>query len=136
MHTDTRTHGYARTTHVALMPSHVPPQWKMQHAATGMPCANGPASCVSVPVRLVAAVPFGMHLASKSGCLSATPLSPGRTLVPAQYTFAPVGAVVPKGWMREQLEAQRWGLTGNEYPAPESNFDNAAWASRSTRCDL
>lgn len=52
-------------------------------------------------------------------------------LVPSQFLGLPVGAVEPRGWVREFLERQRHGLTGHlgEISAWLQKEDNA-WLSR------
>ena len=59
---------------------------------------------------------FSMHQSTIYGAIGALPLpGAGLGLVEERLQFAQLGVVRPTGWMRRQLEAQRWGFVGNEY---------------------
>jgi hypothetical protein len=65
-------------------------------------------------------------------------LLPAGALLPAAVRFAALGTVRPAGWMRRQLEAQRWGFAGNEYGLKQpGNYSNeSAWIDGETTAAL
>ncbi|MCS7089737.1 MAG: glycoside hydrolase family 127 protein [Verrucomicrobiota bacterium] len=51
-------------------------------------------------------------------------------LVPSPFVRLPIGAIVPQGWLRHQLELARDGMVGRlKEVSPWLNFERSAWAS-------
>ncbi len=51
-------------------------------------------------------------------------------LVPSPLVKLPIGSIIPKGWLRTQLELEAGGLTGHlEEISPWCKFEGSAWAS-------
>ena len=102
----------------AVMPSPPPPkQWRLQQTAGGR------------SFTIQTQDHFSMHQSDAYGAIGALALASedSQPLVAAAIRFAPLGAVTPAGWMRRQLETQRWGFAGNQYPAGGNYSAWSAW---------
>jgi hypothetical protein len=148
----------------ATMPAPAPtPQWLLLGSKTGRHCSS-PKACGDEGFVIRTAQPFSMHQSHVNGALgakvsqwspratdnSALPktdkkftarfpqLLPAGALLPAAVRFAALGTVRPAGWMRRQLEAQRWGFAGNEYGLKQpGNYSNeSAWIDGETTAAL
>jgi hypothetical protein len=76
--------------------------------------------CARADVRAVASPP-----ADKSTSLYPTNRAP---LNASPFVKLPIGAIVPKGWLRGQLDLMRGGMTGHlEEISPWCNFETSAW---------
>ena len=83
---------------------------------------------------MTAALPFPQPAAAAA--TSARPLYTFNREPLAQTRFAklPIGSIVPRGWLRHQLDIQKQGMTGNlKEISPWLRFEASAWANKEGR---
>jgi hypothetical protein len=52
-------------------------------------------------------------------------------LAPSPFVKLPIGSIIPRGWLRHQLELERDGMTGRlAEVSPWLDFTKSAWASQ------
>jgi hypothetical protein len=77
-------------------------------------------------VRVVAAPPASAR--------SALYVSNREPLAASPFVKLPIGSIVPRGWLRRQLELERDGMTGRlAEVSPWLDFSKSAWASKDGR---
>ncbi|HXP63079.1 MAG TPA: beta-L-arabinofuranosidase domain-containing protein [Dongiaceae bacterium] len=90
-------------------------------------CVQSQVLCLAdanVTAKVVAVPP-----ASRGNALYPANRSP---LTPSPLIKLPIGSVIPKGWLRAQLELEAGGMTGHlEEISQWCKFDDSAWASPS-----
>lgn len=87
---------------------------------------------VQAPLLCRAAPEVSVQVVEAPATTAANPsyISNRAPLAPSPFVKLPIGSIVPKGWLRRQLELEADGMTGRlEEISPWCRFAESAWAS-------
>jgi hypothetical protein len=97
--------------------------------------------CASVAAIVLMGSTAGAASEAKTSIATVTQLPTARTnsfyisnrapLAPSPLVKLPIGAITPKGWLRNQLELERDGMIGHlKEISPWLNFEKSAWGNK------